>query len=153
MAAPKGAEHHNVVALREAKKKVLQFIAQGLPLADALARAERKQDVMKDWRKDEKFMRELDKARQEGEKVLAVTTGDAKYKIGFEQFSEEFLGSPIFPHHRSWVDILEGRDPSYLHPAMTYEPASNRRLLVNVDRKSTRLNSSHIPLSRMPSSA
>ena len=47
MAAPKGAEHHNVVALREAKKKVLQFVAQGLPLADALARAERKQDVMK----------------------------------------------------------------------------------------------------------
>ena len=38
----------------------------------------------------------------------------------------------IFPHHRSWVDILEGREPSYLHPAMVYEPASPRRLLVNV---------------------
>jgi len=132
MAAGKGAEHHNVEKLREAKKKVLQFVSQGLPLADALARAERKQDVMKDWRKDEKFMRDLEKAREEGEKVLATTTGEAKYKLGFEEFSKEFLDSPIFPHHRSWIDILEGREPSYLHPAMVYEPASPKRLLINV---------------------
>jgi hypothetical protein len=132
MAAGKGAEHHNVAKLKEAKDKVLKFVAQGLPLADALARAERKQDVMKDWRKDEKFMAALEKAKAEGERVLATTTGEAKYKIGFEQFSEEFLDSPIFDHHRSWIDILEGREPSYLHPSMTYEPASSKRLLVNV---------------------
>ena len=29
----------------------------------------------------------------------------------------------------------------------------NAKQIVNIDRKSTRLNSSHIPLSRMPSSA
>ena len=132
MAAGKGQEHHNVKALREAKEKVLGYVSQGLALQDAIARADRKPDVMKDWRKDAKFMSALEKAKIEGEKVLQITTGDAKYKIGFEQFSSEFLDSPIFPHHRSWIDVLEGREPSYLHPAMVYEPASPKRLLINV---------------------
>ena len=132
MAAGKGAEHHNVKALREAKAKVLEFIGQGLDLQDSLARAGRKPDVMKDWRKDEQFMKALEKAREQGEKTLSIVTGDAKFKIGFEEFSREFLESPIFPHHRSWIDILEGREPSYLHDAMVYDPASKKRLLINV---------------------
>jgi len=132
MAAKGGKEHHNVVALREAKEKVLEFIKQGLDLPDAIARADRKPDVMKDWRKDEKFMAALTKARTEGEHTLSIVTGDAKFKIGFEEFSKEFLNSPIFAHHRSWIDILEGREPSYLHDSMVYEPASAKRLLINV---------------------
>ena len=132
MAAKGGKEHHNVVALREAKAKVLDFVRQGLDIPDALARAERKPDVMKDWRKDPAFMRELEKARTEGEKTLSIVSGDAKFKIGFEEFSREFLDSPIFPHHRSWIDVLEGREPSYIHPSMVYDPASKKRLLINV---------------------
>ena len=132
MAAGKGSEHHNVKALREAKAKVIEFVSQGLSLDDAIARSDRKPDVMKTWRQDERFMKDLEKARLSGEKVLSITTGDAKYKIGFEQFSKEFLDSPIFPHHRSWIDILEGREPSYTHDSMVYEPASSKRLLLNV---------------------
>jgi hypothetical protein len=132
MAAGKGKEHHNVIALKEAKAKVLEFVSQGLSLEDAIARSDRKPDVMKSWRQDEQFMKSLEKARLSGEKVLSITTGDAKYKIGFEQFSAEFLDSPIFPHHRSWIDILEGREPSYTHDSMVYEPASSKRLLLNV---------------------
>lgn len=132
MAAKGGAEHHNVAKLKQAKSKVLEFVRQGVPLQDALARAERKQDVMKEWRKDASFMRALDSAKAEGEKVLSIATGDSKFKIGFEQFSQEFLDSPIFDHHRSWIDVLEGREPSWLHPSMVYEPASKKRLLINV---------------------
>ena len=132
MAAVKGKEHHNVVALREAKAKVLEFIKQGLDLPDAIARADRKPDVMKVWRQDPAFMTALEKARREGEKTLSIVTGDAKFKIGFEEFSKEFLDSPIFPHHRSWIDVLEAREPSYIHESMVYEPASAKRLLINV---------------------
>ena len=132
MVAKGGKEHHNVIALREAKTKVLEFIKQGLDLPDSLARAERKPDVMKDWRKDPAFMKALESARAEGEKTLSIVSGDAKFKIGFEEFSREFLDSPIFPHHQSWVDILEGREPSYLHDSMVYDPASKKRLLINV---------------------
>ena len=119
MAAKAGKEHHNVAKLAEAKKKVLDFVRQGLDLQDAIARSGRKPDVMKDWRKDPKFVKDLESAREEGERSLSIVTGDAKYKIGFEEFSAEFLDSPIFPHHRSWIDVLEGRQPSWLHPSMT----------------------------------
>lgn len=132
MAAKNGKEHHNVIALREAKAKVLDFVKQGLDLPDAIARAGRKPDVMKVWKQDEKFMRDLDKARAEGEKTLSIVSGDAKFNISFEEFSKEFLESPIFDHHRSWIDVLEGREPSWIHESMVYEPSSNRRLLVNV---------------------
>ena len=132
MAAKGGQEHHNVAKLREAKAKVLDFVRQGLALQDAIARSGRKPDVMKDWRKDDKFIKQLEAARIEGERTLSIVTGDAKFKIGFEEFSSEFLDSPIFPHHRSWIDVLEGREPSYIHPSMTYEPASAKRLLINV---------------------
>ena len=132
MAAGKGAEHHNVRALREAKAKVLDYVKQGLTLDDAIARADRKPDVMKVWRQDAAFMKQLEKAREEGERTLSIVTGDAKYKISFEDFSREFLESPIFDHHRSWIDILEGREPSWQHPSMVYAPASPKRLLINV---------------------
>ena len=132
MAAKGGQEHHNVAKLKEAKSKVLDFVRQGLSLQDAISRSGRKPDVMKDWRKDASFMKELDKAKSEGEKTLSIVSGDAKFKIGFEEFSREFLDSPIFEHHRAWIDVLEGREPSWLHPSMNYEPASQKRLLINV---------------------
>ena len=132
MAAKGGKEHHNVEKLRVAKASVLAYVKQGLTLPDAIARSDRKPDVMKDWRKDARFMKDLELARGEGERTLSIVTGDAKFKIGFEEFSREFLDSPIFPHHRSWIDILEGREPSYLHDSMIYDPASKKRLLINV---------------------
>ena len=132
MSAKSGGEHHNVIALREAKQKVLEFVAQGLPVQDAIIRAGRKPDVLKLWRKDEKWAKALEKARATGEEILSAATGDAKFQIGFEEFSREFLDSPIFPHHRSWIDVLEGKEPTWLHDSMTYEPASPKRLLINV---------------------
>jgi len=127
-----GGEHHSVVALREAKAKVIDYARQGLSIQDAIVRAGRKPDVLKDWKKDSKFMAELERAKDEGQKALSIVSGDAKFKIGFEEFSREFLDSPIFPHHQNWIDILEGRTPSWLHDAMVYEPASSKRLLINV---------------------
>ena len=132
MGAKSGSNNHKVLASKAAQKKVIDFVAQGLPLQEALIKADRRPDVMKDWRKDPTFMSQLEKAKVEGEKVLSVVHGEAKFNIGFEQFSKEFLDSPIFPHHRDWIDVLEGREPSWLDDAMTYEPASPKRLLINV---------------------
>ncbi len=37
-------------------------------------------------------------------------------------------GRPI----QVWIDLLEGREPSWLHPSMKYEQAQQSRLLINV---------------------
>ena len=132
MGAISGDEHYSVKAAKEAKAKVLEFLRQGLPLQEAILRADRQPDVLKDWKKDAKWWKEVERAKEEGERALSIVSGDAKYKIGFAEFSQEFLDSPIFPHHQSWIDVLEGKQPSWLHPSMTYEPASAKRLLINV---------------------
>ena len=130
--AVSGKDHYSKKAALEAKQKTLEFLRQGLPLQEAIIRVGRQPDTLKDWKKDAKWWQEVEKAKEEGERTLSVVSGDAKYKIGFAEFSQEFLDSPIFPHHQSWIDVLEGREPSWLHPAMTYEPASAKRLLINV---------------------
>jgi hypothetical protein len=130
--AVSGKDHYSKKAALEAKGKFLDFLRQGLPLQEAIIRVGRQPDTLKDWRKDAKWWQEVEKAKEEGERALSIVSGDAKYKIGFAEFSHEFLDSPIFPHHQSWIDVLEGKDPSWLHPSMTYEPASPKRLLINV---------------------
>ena len=64
------------------------------------------------------------------------------------------------PEKTARKDTFEGRDPQYSweNPGFSQtenDPVTNVTWndVVYIDRKSTRLNSSHIPLSRMPSSA
>ena len=64
-------------------------------------------------------------------------------------------------HNNRKVILMEGRQQgktttsaAYILWYTVFQPAKNVAILANkADRKSTRLNSSHIPLSRMPSSA
>jgi len=42
------------------------------------------------------------------------------------------LNTEVFPHQQNWIDVLEGHDPTWQHPSMTYEPGNRRRLLINV---------------------
>ena len=51
------------------------------------------------------------------------------------------------------VEIPEGLDNERIDSALARILGLSRSVIVKLDRKSTRLNSSHIPLSRMPSSA
>jgi len=49
----------------------------------------------------------------------------------FPEFSSKYLGVDVFPHQKHWIDLLEGREPEDLHPAISYEPGSTDLLIVN----------------------
>jgi hypothetical protein len=49
----------------------------------------------------------------------------------FPEFSEKFLGVQVFPHQKHWIDLLEGREPEDVHPAISYEPGSSDLIIVN----------------------
>jgi len=38
----------------------------------------------------------------------------------------------MFEHHLDWFDLIEGREPRWIHPSMTYEPGAANRVLINV---------------------
>jgi len=133
MAAKGGAEHHNVVRLREDKSKVIAHVETGIEVRAAIAMVGRKPDVLKKWLTDARFAKDLEEARTKGSDLMKVTLGSENGKnIDFATFSKEFLGNEVFPHQQDWIDVLEGREPSWLHPAMSYEKGNKNRILINV---------------------
>jgi hypothetical protein len=117
--------------MHEAKEKVLLQLAQGATITQAMASVNRNDVTFRQWTmKDTDFKQRADEARLQGKGVKA----DLKNlkDISFEEFSEQFLDTKLFDHHRDWIDLVEGKEPRWLHPAMTYEPGAANRVLINV---------------------
>lgn len=119
------------IPMHEAKEKVLLMLAQGSTIAQAMGSVNRNEVTFRQWSmKDTDFKDRADKARLEGKGIKA----DFKNlkDISFEDFSQQFLDTSLFDHHKDWIDLIEGREPRYMHPAMTYEPGAANRVLINV---------------------
>jgi len=119
------------IPMAEAKERVLLQLAQGATITQAMASVNRNDVTFRQWSmKDTEFKERADTARLEGKGIKA----DLKNikEIGFEDFSTQFLDTQLFDHHRDWIDLIEGREPQWLHPAMTYEPGAANRVLINV---------------------
>ncbi len=133
MTFQKKTNNPNVKASAEAKLKVLALVSEGHPLSTAMRQVGLKPDTARIWLvRDKNFAEKLEQAQIDARSNSIKSLGIAKDEIQFAQFSEIFLGSKIFPHHQDWVDLLEGREPSWLHPSIVYEPAQSNRLLINV---------------------
>lgn len=119
------------ISKKEAQERVLIQLAQGNTITGAMSTVNRNDTTFRQWVMQEpEFKERSEKARLEGKGVKA----DLKElkDISFPEFSEQFLDSPLFEHHLNWFDLIEGRPPRWLHPAMTYEPAATNRILINV---------------------
>ena len=114
-----------------AQKQVLELLSQGSTVVDAMKAVGRNDVTFRQWSMaDPDFKDKADKARLAGKGVKADL---ANLKdISFEDFSEQFLDTKLFDHHKSWIDLIEGREPRWLHPSMNYEPATSNRVLINV---------------------
>ena len=78
---------------------------------------------------------------------LVIVESPAKAKTIAKYLGEEFHVLASVGHIRDLIDLKE------LPPELKKKSTIGRFAIDVEDRKSTRLNSSHIPLSRMPSSA
>jgi len=115
----------------EAQERVLLQLEQGLTITAAMATVNRNDTTFRQWvMQSPEFKERSEKARLMGKGVKADLK-DIK-EISFPDFCEQFLDSPLFDHHLSWYDIIEGREPRWIHPAMTYEPGALNRVLINV---------------------
>ena len=114
-----------------AQKQVLELLANGATIVDAMRAVGRNDVTFRQWTMaNAEFKAAADKARLEGKGVKADLS--ALKDISFEDFSEQFLETKLFDHHLSWVDLIEGREPRFTHPAMTYEVSNPNRVLINV---------------------
>ena len=128
-----GEEHFKTKALAEAKVKVLELVASGATTHQAMAMVGKKPDTIRQWiLRDSEFAKALAEAKERGEEATLSSLGVSKVNLSFADFSKNFLGQTVFPHHQVWIDLLEGRDPSWLHPSFKYDPGDKSRVLINV---------------------
>ena len=109
----------------------LDLVRQGTPVKSALQQIGRSRSWYQDQRRREPEWAEfVDAARLQRKADVAVERDD----ISFSEFSQEYLGVRVWPHMQNVVDLMEGRDPSWLHDSMVYEKGTSglSRLLVNV---------------------
>lgn len=133
MVAKKGNLNHNRINLVEDKMKFLELVKLGWDPSEAMVKIGRKSDTLRQWIfRDKAFAADFESARQVAGQLDVDRLGGDKFNIDFSTFSQEYLESKVFPHHQSWVDVVENREPSWVDPAMVYEKGSPRRLLINV---------------------
>ena len=114
-----------------AQKQVLELLSQGSTITDAMKAVGRNEVTFRQWVMNQpEFKEESDKARLAGKGVKADLTN--LKDITFPEFSEQFLDTKLFPHQLNWIDLIEGREPRWIPPAMIYEPGAANRVLINV---------------------
>ena len=112
------------------KKQVIDFLMQGYSVQKAMDAVGRSVKTYEYYRKtDEQFATAIDKIRS---MTARGEVGSPRGEVPpFPEFSEKYLGVQVFTHQKHWIDLLEGREPEDLHPAISYEPGSSDLLIVN----------------------
>jgi len=133
MSFDKGGSNPKTLAMAAAKAKVLALVSEGHSVHKAMELCNKKPDTVRIWcLRDKKFAADLTEAKATAKDASLCSLGIPKEEIDFPRFSEIFLQQRVFPHHLDWIDLLEDREPSWLHPSMVYEPGDPSRLLINV---------------------
>jgi len=113
------------------KAKFLDEIQKGRNIGEALAAVDRGRKAYENWRATDKvFAGKVDNLRGRVSDALAVLRDGGLPE--FPEFSEKYLDAPVFPHMQNVVDLLEGRDPGWLHPAMNWERNEPDLVICNV---------------------
>lgn len=116
----------------QARQLLIDLVRQGRTIADALVVVGRSRSWYDQARRDvDGFAALVDAARHRKAEVAESSRG----KISFEEFSAKYLGTVVPDHMLNVVDLLEGKEPRFLHQSMIYSKGTARpgaRVLVNV---------------------
>jgi hypothetical protein len=115
-----------------AKRIILGCVAEGMTIEQATASSGKSIKTYEYYRRTDKvFADKIDRTRL-GLKDKQFAGGDV-HDIDFVEFRQRFLHSQTFDHQKNIVDVIEGREPGWLHPSMKYEKGlANNRILVNI---------------------
>lgn len=116
----------------EAKKKVLEYIAQGLTYAEAGKKVGRQSRTLQNWQSNDKeFAAEVARIRAARRKADTKDQDGELLTLDFATWRKRFLGMDTYPHQQQWVDVLEGRAPTPIHDSITFKQGRPDRVLLN----------------------
>ena len=115
-----------------AKRIILNAVSEGMTVEQACGSAGKSIKTYEYYRRTDKvFADKMDRTRlglKDKQYIAADVSG-----ISFAEFRQRFLHSKTFAHQQNLIDVIEGREPEWLHPAMKYEPGlAQNRILINI---------------------
>jgi hypothetical protein len=115
-----------------AKRIILGCVAEGMTIEAACASAGKSIKSYEYYRRTDKiFTDKVDRTRL-GLKDKSYASADV-HDLTFSEFRQKYLHSRTFPHQQNLIDVIEGREPGWLHPSMKYEKGlANNRILLNI---------------------
>jgi hypothetical protein len=115
-----------------AKRLILSGVAEGLTIEAATAASGKSYKTYEYYRRTDKvFADKMDRTRL-GLKDKNFASSDV-HDLTFAEFRQRYLHSRTFAHQQNLIDVIEGREPGWLHPSMKYEKGlANNRILLNI---------------------
>ncbi len=120
----------------EARKELISLVRQGRTIADALKVVGRSRSWYDTQRREAPgFSALIDNVRFRTQDLAQ----DARSNLSdFAEFSEKYLGAKVWDHMLNVVDMLEGKEPRWIDPAMTYRTHQICRLMKIKNRNNKR---------------
>lgn len=117
----------------EAKAGVIEAVAKGSSVNAALALVGRSIKTHENWRsRDHEYARLLDEVRHSRKVAIDKGALADELALTFAEWRRRYLRRETYPHMQNLIDVVEGRDPSWLHPSMTWEPRRRNRTIINI---------------------
>jgi hypothetical protein len=116
----------------KAKKVILQCLADGMTVEASVKVAGKSIKAYEYYRRTDAVFKQLADRTRLGavEKNWADETA---LGLDFVTWRSKYLKSQTFDHQKNLIDVIEGRDPSWHHPAMKYEKGTaDNRILINI---------------------
>ena len=134
MSSPKRNSQHVVkgtMTADAAKERILQLLQDGFSVKDACASVNKSEKTYYYYiSSDPEFDRAVKLLRAVQQRKGHISDEDKE--ISFEDFRMKYLNSATFAHQLNVIDLIENRDPLWLHENMTYEPGIPQYVLVNM---------------------
>lgn len=134
MASPKRNSQHNMVgslSSSAAKEKILQLLEDGFSVRDVMRSVNKSEKTYYYYlQSDPEFDRAVKLIRAVQARKGHVSDEDKN--VSFSEFRSLFLNSRTFEHQQNVIDLIENRQPSWLHDSMVYEPGLPQYVLVNM---------------------
>ena len=118
--------------LEATKLELLRQMQGGKNIKSALEVVGRTRSTYERWRKeDPDFVIAVDRIKTL--RILEPSAVESQGpRVSFPEFSEKYLDATVFPHMQNVVDLIEGRDPSWLHPSMAFHKGERDLIITNM---------------------
>ena len=111
---------------------MLEGLELGLTVDQACRRANRSPRTYDGWMaRSPEFKERVESIRRLHKRGGEAPVAEDGAQLSFSEFRAKYLKRETFPHQQQWIDVLEGREPVFIHPNITYEAGEPDMVIVN----------------------